>query len=390
MNQAMPQRLPAKTFDGRDAVAFRQNLQAWLRKVVPGYIGRMAAASTEQEHETVQSDWDAETFSAGYSGISWPVEHGGQGLGPVEEIIFYEESAIAGAPKGLTRFAQHLLGQVLLEFGTPEQKARFLHGIVSGKTVWCQGSSEPGAGSDLPAISTRAIRTDSGYRINGRKIWTSHAHLAGWCWLLARTSETEPRYRNLSLLLVDMTQSAIRKERIKQITGDSRFSEVTFDGARAELDNVVGGENKGWQTMVAALGRERGIYQSMWRFIELTWLLKQARECVHHTGRGALSTLDGYHAAVMAVKYQVQRCVEGRMAGRDMRGPETMLKLYWSELWQKIATFGMDCRCPHHVDGFRNSYFESRASTIWGGTSEIQRNTIADHVLRLPRAKAGV
>jgi len=209
--------------------------------------------------------------------------------------------------------------------------------------------------------------------------------LASWCWLLARTSETEPRYKNLSLMLVDMTQSSIRKERIRQITGDSRFSEVTFDNAKAELANIVGEENRGWQTMIAALGKERGIYQSMWRYIELTWLLQQAQACVLHTGRGSRGTLESFLAAVMAVKYQVQRCVEGRMAERDMRGPETMLKLYWSELWQEIATFGMDCRCPHHVGGFRDSYFESRASTIWGGTSEIQRNTIADHVLRLPR-----
>ena len=381
----MQARRAARTFDSAQARAYREELRGWLRGVVPGYSARLVAAASDAERETIQRGWDAEVWRAGYSGISWPVEHGGQGLGVVEEVIFYEESANAGAPMGLARFAQHLLGGVLMELGTPEQKKRFLHGIVSGETVWCQGSSEPGAGSDLPAVATRATRTPDGYVIRGRKIWTSNAHLAGWCWMLVRTSETEPRYRNLSLLLVDMNQPSITKERIRQITGDPRFSEVTFDGAIAELDNVLGGENKGWQTMVAALGRERGVYMSMWRYLELSRLQQQARECVRHTGRGTLAAVDQLEMAISVIKWQVRRCVEGRIAGRDMRGSETILKVYWSELWQNAAAFGMDLRCPHHIHGFRESYFESRASTIWGGTSEIQRNTIADHVLKLPR-----
>lgn len=388
-------RVPAKTFASAEAQAFREGVRAWLATVVPRFRERLAAAKGLAAWEAVQQDWDRETYRGGYSGISWPVEHGGQGLGQIEDVVFYEECAHAKAPMGLGRFAQHLIGGVLIEFGTPRQKEMLLPGILSGEIITCQGSSEPHAGSDLPAVRTRAIRTETGYEIRGRKTWTSNAHVAKWCWMLCRTSETAPRYRNLSLLLVRMDQPAITISPINQITGTSRFSEVTFDGALTGHDMVVGGVDRGWQTMVTALGRERGVYMSMWRYLELQQLVTQARACIEHTGRGSPTELDDLEMAVAAVKWQVQRCVEGRIAGRNTVGSETMLKLYWAKLWQDVATFAMDLRCPEHGAWFRESYFESRAATIWGGTTEIQRNTIADHVLKLPRfdraveAKAG-
>ncbi len=380
--------MTAVTFDDRAAIGFRRELRGWLSEVLPR-LPEAAGGHGSDASVALGQRWDRLLFEAGYAGLSWPAEYGGRGLGVVEEVIFYEECARAGAPDGFSRFTQHMLGSMLIEFGTERQRAEYLPPMLDGSQIWCQGSSEPEAGSDLAAVSTSAERDGDEYRVSGRKTWTSHAHLASRCWLLARTDLQARIHHNVSLLLLDMDQPGVQVSPIRQITGASGFNEVTFDGARVPVADRVGEQNEGWALIRWTLARERGVYQSMRRYLEVRGYLRQACECRGETGDRQDQRAGDLADRLELVWWHVVRCVEETALGRDSRAAESVLKLYWSQLWQDIAHFGYDLGCEAHRQYWREVYLYSRSTTIWAGTSEIQRNIISERVLGMPRMVAG-
>jgi alkylation response protein AidB-like acyl-CoA dehydrogenase len=379
----------AVTFDDPAAIRFRRELRDWLTGTALPGLQAVELSHGSDANVQLGRCWDSLLAEAGYAGLSWPPEYGGRGLGVVEEVIFYEECTRAGAPDGFSRFTQHLLGNLLIEFGTPAQQEKYLPGMLDGSQLWCQGSSEPGAGSDLAAVITTADRRGDEYLINGRKTWTSWAHVSDFCWLLAKSDRTARRHHNLSLLLVDMHQPGVVVTPIRQITGASGFNEVSFIDARVGAQDRVGTEHEGWSLMRWTLSRERGVYQSMRRYLEISHYLRHAEACQREVADGRAEVTERLKAGLELVWWHVVRCVEEAALGLDSRAAESVLKLYWSELWQEIAHFGLSLRCEQHLDFWRDVYLYSRSTTIWAGTSEIQRNNISERVLGMPRVEVG-
>jgi alkylation response protein AidB-like acyl-CoA dehydrogenase len=332
----------------------------------------------------LRRDWDRTLYDAGWAGLTWPARFGGRGAGPVEEYLFYEASARHHAPEGFGRVGRLLVGPTLMAHGTDEQRERFLPGILTGEQVWCQGFSEPGAGSDLAAVTTRAVRDGDRFLVSGQKTWTSFAKWAGWCVLLARTGPAEARHHNLTMLLVDMDQPGLIVRPIKQISGMSEFSETFFDEVVVPAGNVLGGVDNGWRAAMTLLTSERGAVEGANKYVELLEDAELLGHCLQATdGRAAR-----FRTMVEALRWQVMRAIESQSAGEpDWFHKMSVLKLYWSELWQDMTAAGLGSGCAEHRDRWRFAYLSSRASTIYSGTSEIQRNIIAERVLGLPRSR---
>ncbi len=381
--------MSAVTFDDTAAKTFRRELRDWLSGTAMPSLGAVDVRHGSDANVSIGRRWDELVYEAGYAGLSWPEEHGGRDLGVVEEVIFYEECARAGAPDGFARVTQNMLGRLLIEFGTPGQRSKYLPSMLDGSRQWCQGSSEPNAGSDLAAVATTADRDGDEYVVNGRKTWTSWAHLADYCWLLAKTDRAGRQHHNLSLLLLDMRQPGVTVTPIRQISGAAGFNEVAFTDAHVDADDRVGAENDGWALIRWTLAHERGVYQSMRRYLEISHYLQQAEACDQDLGGQRAAEVMRLRAGLDLVWWHVVRCVEETALGREARAAESVLKLYWSELWQKIAHFGLDLRCEEHQDYWHEVYLWSRSATIWAGTSEIQRNIISERVLGMPREARG-
>ncbi|MQA87231.1 MAG: acyl-CoA dehydrogenase [Streptosporangiales bacterium] len=378
------------SFGSPEARAFRERLRTWLAGNVPEAWRRAGGEDlTDDEVVEVRREWDRRLFAAGYAGVTWPVEFGGRGFGPVEEYVFYEECARAGAPEGLGRVGRLLAGPTLIAHGTDEQRARYLRPILSGEEIWCQGFSEPGAGSDLAAVRTRAGRDGAVYRVSGQKTWTSFAHYADWCLLLALTGPAELRHRNLSMLIVDMHAPGVTVRPIRQISGRSEFNEVFFDDVEVPVANRIGAEDDGWRVAMTVLTNERGMAEAANRYVDLMADSRQLLECAGHRpsriGGDTLGGVEVYADRVEALRWQVMRAVEKSARGGDWFPSMAVLKLYWSELMQDMASAGLGLGCAEHASWWRRRYLESRATTIYSGTSEIQRNIIAERVLGLPK-----
>jgi len=245
-----------------DDDTLRAELRAWLRAHVVGeYAEAGAAGGPGSEHLFVEARrrWEYELASGGWTCVGWPVEYGGRGLSLHQQVIYHEEYVRSGAPTRVNVIGETLLGPTMIAFGTEEQKAAFLPGIVDCRDLWCQGYSEPDAGSDLANVKTTAVLEGDEWRINGQKVWTSLAREADWCFVLCRTEPGSQRHRGLSYLLVPMHQPGIEIRPIVQLTGTSEFNEVFFDGALAPAEHVLGGRGNGWKVAMATLGFERGI-----------------------------------------------------------------------------------------------------------------------------------
>ena len=373
-----------RTFSDAEAEAFRERTREWLSQHVPAEWSHARMDLDEDKQIQIRRDWDTTLFEAGLAGLSWPTEYGGRGLSTLEIVIFNEECARAGAPEGLGRIGRLLTGPTLIACGSDEQQRRYLPGIISGKEIWSQGFSEPGAGSDLANVSTRAVRDGSGYRISGQKIWTSFAHYADRCLLLAKTSPEGRRHHNLSMFLVDMHQPGIDISSIQQISGARDFNEVRFDGVYVDESDLVGEENEGWRVAMTVLGNERGAVEAINRYIEIKAVVDLLQNCC---GRDADQTAIADAAArVELVRRHVVRTVETEVNGGDGAAAlSSILKVTWSELWQRIAALGLAGGCAEHRDRWRHEFLDSRAATIYSGSSEIQRNIISERVLGLPK-----
>lgn len=370
---------------------FRDRVRAWAASALPAAWRDPAQdPATFEGHLARRREWDALAAAAGFVGLSWPTEYGGLGLGVVEEFIFYEEAARAGAPDMLNFIGFDLAGPAIIAYGTHEQKASLLPRILSGEDLWCEGFSEPGAGSDLAATSTRAtFDPDRGvYVIEGQKIWTSLAQYADKCYLLVKTSTTERRHHNLSLLLVDMDQPGIEVRPIRQITDDHEFSEVFFQGAVAGPEQLLGQENGGWVLAgLTGLRRDRRIFDALRRYVVVRRLVD--RLVAGASGRSGRELAADLEAEVELLNWHIRRCTEMSAAGLDTTSSSMILRLVWSELWQRVVAAGL-AHAAADADSeafWRREYLHARSVTIAGGTVQIQRNVIANRVLDLPRPR---
>jgi alkylation response protein AidB-like acyl-CoA dehydrogenase len=355
-------------------------------------LGGAGGPGREHEGFDVRHRWEKLLGAAGWIGLGWPVEHGGRGASLVQQVIFAEEYARAAAPARVGHIGENLVAPTLIEFGAPGQHARFLPAIRAGEELWCQGYSEPGAGSDLANVSTRAVRHGEEWVLTGQKVWTSLAVQADWCFVLARTTPESKRHEGLSYLLVPMHQPGIEVRPIVQITGTSEFNEVFFDGARTDVVNVVGEPGDGWRVAMATLGYERGVStlaQQIGFERELLAVVAAARR----RGR-ADDPIVQSRLADAWIGLHVMRQHALRTLATDDPGAASVSKLVWASWHQRLGELAMDVlgvdgtladAFPYELSDLQRLALFSRSDTIYGGSNEIQRNIIAERVLGLPR-----
>jgi alkylation response protein AidB-like acyl-CoA dehydrogenase len=385
---------------------FRDELRGWLRHNLPtGWGVTTFEPEDEDENARFRLDWERELYRGGWNGIAWPEKYGGRGASLIEQAIFAEEMAKAKAPEGLNIIGRNLVATTLLHHGSEVQRERYLPKIISGEEVWCQGFSEPNAGSDLASLKCRANRDGDHFVVNGQKIWTSFAQYAQWCILLARTDASAPKHKGISFLLVDMRSPGITIRPLKQISGENEFNETFFDDVRVPAENLVGELDNGWQIAMTTLAYERGPEDALGRQIrfkqELDLLLRTARSLK----RGSKTAIDDpalrQKLAKSIVEIEIMRLNCLRSFSKALkgatRGAEASInKLYWSHATQTLyetalETLGplasLDGHDPAAVAGgrFQRGFLRSRAFTIYSGSSEIQRNIIAERVLGLPK-----
>jgi alkylation response protein AidB-like acyl-CoA dehydrogenase len=377
---------------------FRDELRAWLKTSLPPKMAKTADnAAAYYEYLT---DWQRKLYEGGWAGISWPKQYGGRGASLIEQAIFQEEMALADAPERMGTIGQGLVGPTIIAVGSEEQKKRYLPKILSGEEIWCQGFSEPNAGSDVASLETKAVLDGDHFVVNGQKIWTSYAHIAQQCLLIVRTDPAAPKHKGITSLLVDMKTPGISVKPLKMMSGDSGFNELFFTGVRVPVKDVIGKVNEGWSVAITALANERanlgtGLYVVFKRNLDA--IVEQARKLK----RGGRAVLDNaavrQRLAQAYVDLEVFRLNTTRslsmMNKTGAPGPEgSIQKLYWSELNQRMCQIAMEVLGPHaqladYDDGrWTYAYLRSRGNTIEAGTSEIQRNIIAQRVLGLPRS----
>lgn len=381
--------------------AFRDEFRAWLKLNVPAeWTGGGIGSEDREDYIKYLTDWQQKLYAGGWAGISWPKAFGGRGATLMEQAIFQEEMARANAPQLIGTIGLSLVGPTIIALGTEEQKGRYLPPILSGEEIWCQGFSEPNAGSDLAALGTKALRDGDDFIINGQKIWTSFAQLADWCLLLVRTEQDAPKHKGITCLLLDMHSEGVSVRPLRQMSGDSGFNEVFFSNVRVPVTQVLGEINKGWTTAITALMNERanlgtGVQVVFKRNLEA--LIARSR-AVERNGRPAsLDPLVRQKLAQAFLELEILRLNTNRaltsLSKTGIPGPEgSTLKLYWSEMNQRTQQTAQEILGPYgQLKEFDNglweyAYLRSRGNTIEAGTSEIQRNIIAERVLGLPKS----
>ncbi|WP_157157348.1 acyl-CoA dehydrogenase family protein [Diaminobutyricimonas sp. LJ205] len=369
-------------FDEPAAAEFRADVATWVRDALPKKWQTSRASLTPDEVQQAQREWDAALHTAGYAGLSWPSEYGGRGFGPIEELIYYEESSRANAPDGFGRIGRVLAGPTIIAAGTEAQKAKYLPRILDASEIWCQGFSEPGAGSDLASVTTTAKKVDGGYLVNGQKIWTSFAQYSKRCLMLVKTSSDLPRHHNLSFLLLDMEQEGVDVRPIRQINGEEEFSEVFFTDVFVADEDLVGEEHEGWRVAMTVLSNERGTTEAATRLVEATAQIDLLNRCCASNSRLDAARLDDRRELL---RWHILRSTEEKAAELDWFQAGSILKVQWSELIQDSTRLGLDSGCSVHRDYWRHHYLASKAMSIYSGTNEIQRNIITDRVLRVAR-----
>jgi len=375
-------------------VAFRHEVRDWLHTNLAGEFTEVRGhGGPGREHEMFEQRlaWNKHLAAAGWTCLGWPVQHGGRGVTTNQQVIFHEEYARSGAPSKVNHLGEELLGPTLIAFGTPEQQARFLPRIRAVDELWCQGYSEPGAGSDLAAVSTTARLVDGEWTINGQKVWTSLAHLADWCFVLARTEPGSSRHHGLSYLLVPMHQDGVEVRPIRQLTGTSEFNEVFFDGARTDADLVVGAVGDGWRVAMGTLGFERGVAtlgQQVGFRRELDALADLARDNGSVGDPAIRERLARAYVELEVMRAHALRTLE---SGSGTGTTASVAKLLWTRWHRALGELAMDVRgaaglvCGDDLDAWQRLFLFSRADTIYGGSDEVQRNIIAERTLGLPR-----
>jgi len=380
--------------------AFRQEVRAWLRANLPWDYGVGLPPRFDDLASEVSflREWQGKLAGGRWVGVAWPEEYGGRGLGPAEHFVVQEELARARAPELVGRIGVNLAGPTLLAHGTPEQKGRWLPDILSAAELWCQLFSEPGAGSDLAAVSTRADPVEGGWLVSGQKVWTSYAQFADWGVCLARTDQDAPKHKGISYLVVDMRSSGVEVRPLVQLTGEAEFNEVFLDEVLVPADQLVGGLNEGWRVANATLSHERGINPR--QLVIHMQLVDELQRLAHRTGAWDDWRLR-QRLAQAAVEVKLFQLHNWRTLSRLEKGLEpgpegSALKLYWSEMSKRLHDTAMAVLGPasplwrgardNPGDGtWQRSWLYYQASSIFAGTNEIQRNIIGERVLGLPR-----
>ncbi|WP_378742609.1 acyl-CoA dehydrogenase family protein [Nocardia brasiliensis] len=379
----------------RDA-QFAAEVREWLAENLNGEFRELRGlGGPGREHEAFDERlaWDRHLAAAGWTCLGWPTEYGGRAATVRQQVIFHEEYAKANAPARVSHVGEELLGPTVLAFGTQAQKDRFLPGIRTVKELWCQGYSEPGAGSDLAAITTAAHLDGDEWSINGQKIWTSLAHVADWCFVIARTERGSTRHQGLSYLLVPMKQPGIDVRPIIQLTGTSEFNEVFFDNARTAADLVIGAPGDGWRIAMGTLTFERGI-STLGQQIRFARELADVEALARRTGAAddplIADRIDRAWVGLRVLRAHAIRTMEG--AGVDDGGQASVAKLLWANWHRGLGELAMAVLGPSglvadadDLNEWQRLYLFTRADTIYGGSNEVQRNIIAERVLGLPR-----
>jgi alkylation response protein AidB-like acyl-CoA dehydrogenase len=383
---------------------FRSELRAWLeQKKAEGAFGGHEHRSLD---EVVRDGrrWQATLHEGGWCGIHWPKEYGGRSAGLLEQILFQEELARAGSPQLINLLALSMVGPVLIAYGTEEQKRRYLKPILTAEEIWCQGYSEPGAGSDLAALATRAELDGDAYVVSGQKVWTSYAQYADFCILLARTNQDVPKHKGITMFIMDMRVPGVDVRPLRQMNGDSEFNEVYLEDVRVPRENIVGKEGQGWDMAVALLMHERATLTFQRQLQSRVALADLVRFSKEWDGLGEPPMQDPIQRQKLAqawIDSEAMRLTALRHLTRQLRGghpgPEgSMEKLFWSEMYQRmlisavgmLGPYGNLARGDEHapLDGrWPHLMLYSRGRTIAAGTSEIQRGIIAQRVLGMPK-----
>jgi alkylation response protein AidB-like acyl-CoA dehydrogenase len=383
---------------------FRDELRSWLNDNVPKDWDRMREEALEERFDFLRK-WQRKLFDGGWAGISWPKEYGGRGATLMQQVIFWQEMARAGAPPMANVLGLGLIGPTIIAFGNEAQKQRFLTKILNAEEIWCQGFSEPNAGSDLAALQTEARLDGDHYLINGQKVWTSYGWIADWCEVVVRTDPSVPKHKGLTVLLVDMKTPGVGVRPLRQMTGETEFNEVFFRDVRVPVGNVVGKVNSGWDVAIGTLMHERGTFgaglqviykRNMDRLIELS-------HTIQRNGRPAADDpivrqkLAQCYAEIEIMRLNQMRAFS-RISATGIPGPEgSIQKIFWSELNQRFQQVAQELLGPygqlsaedeHAIDRgiWSYGYLRARGNTIEAGTSEVQRNIIGHFVLGLPRS----
>jgi alkylation response protein AidB-like acyl-CoA dehydrogenase len=389
----------------QDQQAFRERVRDWLEANIPREWKSLGSTEVPRpEAFAFLRRWQAKLHEGGFIGVTWPREYGGQGLTFMEEMILHQEMALQKAPPMLNVLGVGMAGPTIIAYGTEAQKQRYPAKILSCEEIWCQGYSEPNSGSDLASLQTRAVKDGDHYVINGQKVWTSLAHVADWMMLLARTDPEAPRHKGITYFLLDMHAPGVTVKPLKQITGDAEFNEVFFDNVRVHESQVLGGVNNGWAVGLTTLMYERlalGFGLQVRLRIALESLIEMARR-VEKTGR--VVTKDPVMRQKLAqlwIDTEALRCTGARAITRllkgELPGPEASTgKMGWVDTHQRLQELAMEIEGPYAqlvkgsdraIDGgvWQYGFLRSRANSIEGGTTEIQKNIIGERVLGLPR-----
>ena len=394
-----------------ESKVYREKVRAFLKDNLPEGFGGLGTLEGAEVAQFVVN-WRKTLFENGYLAQSWPKEYGGGGLTALESVIVAEEFTKAGVPLGGSNdgFGITMVGNTIIRWGTEEQKKHYLPRILSGDDLWCQGYSEPNAGSDLGNLGTRAVLDGDEFIVNGQKIWTSAGHLADHIFVLCRTDPDAPKHKGISFLLMDMRQPGVEVRPIRMISGESEFNEVFFTDARVPKENVIGGINNGWAVAMTLLGYERGeaaATQSIRFQAEYERLVKLAREYGRAADPTIRQQLAWCYSKVKIMEYSGKRVLTKVLAGGHP-GPDASIgKLYWSEYHQKVTELSMeimgmhglvpsgrvpssafgadDAGAPNSTNSWTVTFLNARAGTIYAGTSQVQRNILGEQVLGLPK-----
>jgi len=389
--------------------AFRVEIRTWLEHNLTGeWAALRGVGGPGRDHEMFEERlaWNRHLAVHGWTCVGWPVEHGGRGLSLWQQVIFHEEYASAQAPARVNHLGEELMGPTLIAFGTPEQQQRFLPRIVAVEELWAQGYSEPGAGSDLANVQTKARLDGEEWVIDGQKVWTSNAHLSQWVFVIVRTEPGSQRHHGLSFLLVPLDQDGVEVRPIEQLTGGSEFNEVFFTGARTDADLVVGEPGKGWPVAMGLLGFERGVstlaqtVDYAREFAGVVDLAKQTGAIDDPVLRDRLAALSAELEVTRAFALRGLSSVEGGSDSAAGGGAGSIFKLVWANWHQRLGEVAMQVAGPasllalasgtaYDLDEWQRLFLFSRADTIYGGSDEVQKNILAERVLGLPKEARG-
>lgn len=389
------------TFSNEDE-RFREEIASWLESNLSGEFAHLRFRGGPGDEHAFPEDrkrWEQHLAAGGWTCIGWPESAGGRGASIEQQVIFAEEYARAGAPGRVGHIGEGLAGPTIVEFGTQEQKDKYLPGIRNGTDLWCQGYSEPSAGSDLANIRTRAVRDEASGRwaITGQKVWTSLAHESDWCFVLARTNPESRAHHGLGFFLVNMHQPGVTVQPIEQMTGTSEFNEVFFDEALAE--DIVGEPGDGWRIAMTLLGFERGVStlgQQMQFQNELNDIVKAARANGAAWEPTIRQRIAEAHIGLRLMRYNAMRMLSAD--SQESGASSLVYKLHWSSWHRNLGALAMDvlgpeaellAHPPYELTRLQALYLFSRADTIYGGTNQIQRNIIAERGLGMPKEAKG-